>query len=80
MVVIFLTRPGCHLCEDALPMVSAEVTRAGGTLELVNVEEDDTLEAEYGHRIPVVLSERGEVLAEGLIAPRRLRRRLRRSG
>jgi hypothetical protein len=50
-----LTRSGCHLCE-----VAAEtVTRIGGELglvpELVDVDGDDELRAEYGDRVPVVL-------------------------
>ncbi len=79
-VVRFLTRPGCHLCEEALPLVRREVLRAGCELQVVDVEGDDTLLADFGLRIPVVLSADFEVLAEGVIERRALRQALRRTG
>lgn len=76
----FLTRAGCHLCEEARPLVEAELARAGGELEVVDVDHDDDLLAEFGLRIPVVLGPGGVVLAEGSITRRALRRSLRRLG
>ena len=53
---------------------------AGVTLEVLDIETDDALLSEYGMRIPVVLGPDGEVLAEGLIERRTLRRALRKTG
>jgi hypothetical protein len=76
----FLTRPGCHLCEAARPIVLAEVGQVGGELVEVDVDGDDRLLIEYGARIPVVLGPDGAVLAEGAIEQRALHRSLRRIG
>ena len=40
---------------------------------------DDELVARFALRVPVVLGPRGEVLAEGIIHPRELRRAVRRA-
>ena len=65
--VIFLTRPGCHLCEDALPVARRAARWARQELRIVDIETDDGLIVEYGLRIPVVTTDRGVVLAEGRI-------------
>jgi glutaredoxin len=52
--VIFYTKPGCHLCEEA----RREIDRAGCadayTFAEVNIETDPALRARYGWDIPVV--------------------------
>ena len=65
--MIFLTRPGCHLCEDALPATRRAARWARQELEIVDIETDDELIVKYGLRIPVVTTDRGVVLAEGRI-------------
>ena len=65
--LVFLTRPGCHLCDDARPLVLAAAAAAGAVVEERNVELDDRLLANYGLRIPVVLAPDGSVVAEGII-------------
>ncbi|GAA1411077.1 glutaredoxin family protein [Catellatospora coxensis] len=45
------TRPGCHLCEDAV----AVLERIGEPFEEVDISGDRELEAEYGDRIPVIV-------------------------
>jgi hypothetical protein len=77
-VVEFLTRSGCHLCDEARPMVEKLVAAAGGMVEEVDIESDDTLTRDFGLRVPVVLGPGGVVLAEGVIEARALRRALRR--
>ncbi|MDH3190303.1 MAG: glutaredoxin family protein [Acidimicrobiia bacterium] len=74
-----MARPGCHLCDDARPMVHSAVTRAGGILEEVDVDGDDSLVVEFGLRIPVLLGPDGSVLVEGEIARSPLRRAVRRA-
>ncbi|HJQ33541.1 MAG TPA: glutaredoxin family protein [Pyrinomonadaceae bacterium] len=53
--VIFYTKPGCHLCEEA----RREIARAGlagrFTYEEIDILSDDELKRRYGWDIPVVL-------------------------
>ena len=79
-MVKFLTRTGCHLCDEARPVVLAAATRLKIEVVEVDIDEDDHLVREYGLRIPVVVGPTGSVLAEGIIEPGELRRALRRSG
>jgi glutaredoxin len=53
--VTLFSRPGCHLCDVARGVISAERRRRRFDLVEVNVSTDDALELEYGIRIPVVL-------------------------
>lgn len=78
--IFFLTRPGCHLCDHARPVVTAAAEAAGAEVREVDIDSDDDLLALYDMRIPVVLGPGEEVIAEGVIeSPRRLRRALRRA-
>jgi hypothetical protein len=80
LVFTFLTRLGCHLCDQARPHVQEAVFRAGGVLEEIDIDSDDVLTRVYGLRIPVVLGPNGEVMAEGVIDVRRLRLTIKRAG
>lgn len=71
-MVEFLTRPGCHLCHEALPIVEAAAKRARAEIRVVDIDRDDLLVARYGLRIPVVITPDGVVLAEGQIEKRAL--------
>ena len=52
--VVFYTKPGCHLCDEA----KAEIRRAACddhfTFEEVNIETDPDLKRRFGWDIPVV--------------------------
>jgi glutaredoxin len=50
-----MTRAGCHLCEVAAETLTRLAGEAGLVPELVDVDADDELRAEYGDRVPVVL-------------------------
>jgi hypothetical protein len=64
----FLTRRGCHICDDALALFD------GIPLEIIDIDLDLELLAEYDHRVPVVVdSETGEVLLEGSITSQQVR-------
>lgn len=52
--VSFYTRPGCHLCDEAMKVVSRVRERVPFTLEEFNIEGDDRLMLAYLERIPVV--------------------------
>ena len=49
------TRAGCHLCEIAEETLGRIGAEAGLVPELVDVDADPELQAEYGDRVPVVL-------------------------
>ena len=53
--VTFLTRKGCHLCDEARPVLARAIRRLGVAVNEVDIDTDDRLTAEYGLRIPVVL-------------------------
>lgn len=63
----YLTRPGCGLCDEALPVVRTTARWLGVELIVVDIADNPDLEAEYHLRIPVLLSRTGTVLAEGRI-------------
>ena len=54
MEVVFFTRPGCHLCDDARVVLLAERERTPFELQEIDIETDAALVREYGLRIPVV--------------------------
>lgn len=65
-LVEFLTRSGCHLCDEARPIVTRATRWSGGHLSEVDIDEEDDLVRDFGLRIPVVRVG-GEVVAEGRI-------------
>jgi Glutaredoxin-like domain (DUF836) len=74
----FLIRPGCHLCDEARPVVEKAVGSVGGSILEVDIDKDDALTRDYGLRVPVLLGPGDIVVAEGSIEARPLRRALRR--
>jgi glutaredoxin len=52
--VLFYTRNGCHLCDQAWEVVTAAQRRYGFTLKRVDVDADPALAAEHGECVPVV--------------------------
>lgn len=50
-----ITRPGCHLCEDARTALDRVVAVTGDRWVEKDVTDDVELEREYGDRLPVVL-------------------------
>ena len=48
-------RPGCGLCDEAREVIMAVRARTSFEYREVDVTGDDSLELEYGIRIPVVL-------------------------
>lgn len=66
----FLTRRGCHLCDDALRLL----TDGGVEVDVVDIDGDDELRSRFDLRVPVVLDATGSVIAEGVITEADLRR------
>jgi glutaredoxin len=55
VLVTFVTRSGCHLCEVAEPVVRAAAHEAGVRFETRDVDADPADRAAYSDRVPVVL-------------------------
>lgn len=74
--VTVYSKPGCHLCEEAVRALTQLQAETSFTLEEINIQDDPELFAEYGEQIPVVLLD-GEVLFEYTVDEDRLRQKLR---
>lgn len=53
--VRLLTRPGCHLCDDARLVVRAVCAELGESYDEVNISTDPELMDKYAEQIPVTL-------------------------
>ncbi len=49
----FYTRPGCHLCEDALKVLQDLRREFKFSLTIVDISDSEDLVARYGNDIPV---------------------------
>lgn len=83
--VEFITRNNCPLCEKGEGVLRSVAKRWGLTVRLIDVDEDEALFDLFSDRVPVVLGEGGDVIAEGRISALRLtaallRRRMARQG
>jgi glutaredoxin len=74
--VVLVTRQGCHLCEQAAPVVADEARRAGAAYAERDVDADPADLAAYGDKVPVVLVD-GEEHAYWQVDRRALRTALR---
>ena len=53
--VTLLSRPGCHLCDDAREVIVKVTGELGVAWEEVDITTDEKLESEYREQIPVTL-------------------------
>lgn len=53
-IIDFYMKPGCHLCDDALPVVEAEAAKAGAQVRVHDILGDPALQRAFGELIPVV--------------------------
>ncbi len=74
--VLFYTRRGCHLCEEAWEVVEAAREKHGFTLTAVDVDTDPALAKEHGECVPVVAID-GKVRFRGRVNAVLLERMLR---
>jgi len=51
--VTVYSRPGCHLCEEALVVVAKVCADLGETYDEVNIDEDAALTERFGEEVPV---------------------------
>ena len=54
-VVTLITRQGCHLCEEAIPVVQRSAAEVGARCEVVDVDSDPELQDRWTVKVPVVL-------------------------
>ena len=74
--VLFYTRRGCHLCDEAWEIVAAAQERHGLTVEKVDVDSDPALAAQHGDCVPVVVID-GKVRFRGRVNAALLERMVR---
>ena len=55
------TRAGCHLCNDALDVVSQVCAAQSVDFQLVDIDADPALRERYGEQVPVVTVDGGTV-------------------
>ncbi len=53
MVIEFYTRPGCHLCEEALQVLEVIRSEFDFEIQVVDISESPELDELYGTQIPV---------------------------
>lgn len=58
--VRLLSKPGCHLCEEAEVVVAAVCSELGESYDVVDVTSDTELMATYGEQIPVTFVDGGQ--------------------
>lgn len=75
---LLLSRLDCHLCEDFEAALREHVGARPLTLAHADVDSRGEWRLRYGTRIPVLLDERGQVLAEGIFDADAFERNLRR--
>ncbi len=71
--VVLYTRHGCHLCDDTRSVLEQARAQHSFSLEIIDVDSDPDLVAQYGAEVPVVAID-GRVRFRGRINPVLLRR------
>jgi len=61
--LVVYTRPGCHLCAEAMARLAPLAAELGFALTEVDIERDDALHRRYLERIPVLVLD-GEEIAD----------------
>lgn len=52
--IVFYTKPGCHLCEDALALLNRLQNEIALTIQTIDITTDDALFKKYFDKIPVL--------------------------
>jgi glutaredoxin len=76
--VLVLTRPGCHLCEEAISVIESVVAETGDSYEERNVDRDPELLRRYSEQVPVIFVD-GRQHDFWRVDPARLRAALRKA-
>jgi glutaredoxin len=75
VTITLFSKPGCHLCADALAVLQALQAELGFELEEQDITLDERLQRSYFERIPVVALD-GEELFDFFVDEAVLRERL----
>ncbi|HEY1075752.1 MAG TPA: glutaredoxin family protein [Fontimonas sp.] len=67
--LLLLGRPECHLCEEFESALNSFLGEAAVRIDHACVDDRGEWRMRFGTRIPVLLDEAGEVLAEGRFDP-----------
>jgi len=73
--VTLISRPGCHLCDDARAVIATVTEEVGEAFEEVDVRSDPALLDRYAEMIPVTLVD-GRQHDYWRVSPDRLRQAL----
>ena len=73
--IVILERPGCHLCDEALAVVTRVANEHGESITRRNIDDDDALARRWSIEIPVIAVD-GSVIAVHRITETQLRRAL----
>ncbi|MEE8161955.1 MAG: glutaredoxin family protein [Acidobacteriota bacterium] len=76
-VIEFYTRPGCHLCEEALQVLEVIRSEFDFEIQVVDISESPELDELYGTQIPVAKLD-GRTILKHRADEKLLRRILRR--
>jgi glutaredoxin len=74
-VMIVYSKPGCHLCVDAIATLSRLQAEFDFTLQELDITTDEVLHRAYFERIPVIALD-GEELCEYFVQEALVRERL----
>jgi glutaredoxin len=74
-VVTVYSRPGCHLCEEAIATLRRLQRELGFRLAERDIDADEALQRAYFERVPVIALD-GEVLSDFFVDEAALRERL----
>lgn len=61
--IVFYTKSGCHLCEDALALLNRLQTEFALTIQTIDITTDDALFQKYFDKIPVLRIDERTTLA-----------------
>lgn len=76
--ITVLSRPGCHLCEDALAVLEPLAEEFGTTIRKVDISQKPALLQRYSDMVPVFVID-GREVGHWRISPERARRALERT-
>jgi len=70
--VLLLSKPGCHLCDDARAVIEAVCAEIGAAYAEIDINTDAELMAQYAEQIPVTFVD-GRQHDYWRVSPERLR-------
>lgn len=62
--LILYVRTGCHLCEQMQVQLVPLQQKYGFLLEVIDIETDEALKADYAERVPVLATEEKQILCD----------------